>query len=58
MATTTQFLNTPAATSIDEARAAERAGCDFVIAQGTEAGGHVRGRIGLLPLLGGVASGF
>lgn len=40
--------------SIDEARAAERAGCDFVIAQGTEAGGHVRGRIGLLPLLGGV----
>src|SRR5258706_12270377 len=28
----------------DEAIAAERAGCDFVIAQGTEAGGHVRGR--------------
>jgi len=40
--------------SLDEARAAERAGCDFVIAQGTEAGGHVRGRLGLLPLLGGV----
>jgi NAD(P)H-dependent flavin oxidoreductase YrpB (nitropropane dioxygenase family) len=34
-----------------EAAAAERAGCDFVIAQGMEAGGHVRGRIGLLPLL-------
>ncbi|MCI4371830.1 MAG: nitronate monooxygenase, partial [Thermoplasmata archaeon] len=29
--------------SLDEAIAAERAGCDFVIAQGTEAGGHVRG---------------
>jgi len=37
--------------SRDEALAAERAGCDFVVAQGVEAGGHVRGRIGLLPLL-------
>jgi nitronate monooxygenase len=27
----------------DDARAAEDAGCDFVIAQGVEAGGHVRG---------------
>ncbi len=27
----------------DEARAAEGAGCDFVVAQGVEAGGHVRG---------------
>ena len=27
------------------------AGCDFVVAQGTEAGGHVRGRLGLLALL-------
>ncbi|MEB2346145.1 MAG: nitronate monooxygenase [Deltaproteobacteria bacterium] len=35
----------------DEARAAADAGCDFVIAQGTEAGGHVRGRTSLLPLL-------
>jgi NAD(P)H-dependent flavin oxidoreductase YrpB (nitropropane dioxygenase family) len=35
----------------DEARAAEQAGCDFVIAQGVEAGGHVRGQTGLLPLL-------
>jgi NAD(P)H-dependent flavin oxidoreductase YrpB (nitropropane dioxygenase family) len=37
--------------SLEEARAAEAAGCDFVVAQGTEAGGHVRGRSGLLPLL-------
>jgi nitronate monooxygenase len=37
-----------------EARAAEKAGCDFVVAQGTEAGGHVRGRVSLLPLLGAV----
>jgi nitronate monooxygenase len=35
----------------EEARAAEAAGCDFLIAQGVEAGGHVRGRSGLLPLL-------
>jgi NAD(P)H-dependent flavin oxidoreductase YrpB (nitropropane dioxygenase family) len=35
----------------EEARAAEQAGCDFVIAQGVEAGGHVRGQTGLLPLL-------
>ncbi len=38
--------------SCDEAVAAERAGCDLVVAQGTEAGGHVRGKIGLLALLG------
>ncbi|HEX5502976.1 MAG TPA: nitronate monooxygenase [Thermomicrobiales bacterium] len=37
-----------------EAVAAEAAGCDFVIAQGIEAGGHVRGTIGLLALLGEV----
>jgi nitronate monooxygenase len=37
--------------SEDEARAAEQAGCDFVIAQGVEAGGHLRGTLGLLPLL-------
>ncbi|MQA15843.1 MAG: nitronate monooxygenase [Pseudonocardiaceae bacterium] len=29
--------------SADEARAAVRAGCDLLVAQGTEAGGHVRG---------------
>jgi len=37
--------------SVDEAVAAEAAGCDLVVAQGVEAGGHVRGTIGLLPLL-------
>jgi nitronate monooxygenase len=37
--------------SADEARAAAEAGCDLVVAQGVEAGGHVRGRLGLLPLL-------
>jgi nitronate monooxygenase len=40
--------------SVEEARAAADAGCDFIIAQGVEAGGHVRGTIGLLPLLDGV----
>jgi nitronate monooxygenase len=40
--------------SLDEAIAAEAAGCDFVIAQGTEAGGHVRGQTSLLPLLSSV----
>jgi nitronate monooxygenase len=40
--------------SVDEARAAVAAGCDIVVAQGVEAGGHVRGTIGLLPLLDGV----
>ena len=37
--------------SCAEAMAAERAGCDFVVAQGLEAGGHVRGTLALLPLL-------
>lgn len=37
--------------SLVEAIAAERAGCDVVIAQGTEAGGHVRGQSSLMPLL-------
>ena len=37
--------------SVEEAVAAERAGCDFIIAQGIEAGGHVRGHIGVLALL-------
>ena len=36
--------------SLDEALAAEAAGCDFVVVQGSEAGGHVRGRSSLLPL--------
>jgi Nitronate monooxygenase len=37
--------------SAAEAWAAVEAGCDFVVAQGTEAGRHVRGRLGLLALL-------
>src|SRR5437764_13563329 len=40
--------------SVDEARAAVQAGCDLVVAQGVEAGGHVRGEVALLPLLDGV----
>jgi NAD(P)H-dependent flavin oxidoreductase YrpB (nitropropane dioxygenase family) len=38
--------------SVDEAIAAERAGCDLIAAQGIEAGGHVRGRLGLFPFVG------
>lgn len=34
-----------------EARRAVDCGCDYIAVQGTEAGGHVRGGIGLLPLL-------
>ena len=37
--------------SVDEALAAVDAGCDFIIVQGFEAGGHVRGTVSLLPLL-------
>jgi NAD(P)H-dependent flavin oxidoreductase YrpB (nitropropane dioxygenase family) len=37
--------------SVAEAVAAADAGCDLVVVQGVEAGGHVRGRMGLLPLL-------
>jgi NAD(P)H-dependent flavin oxidoreductase YrpB (nitropropane dioxygenase family)/GNAT superfamily N-acetyltransferase len=37
--------------SADEARAARDAGCDVIVAQGLEAGGHVRGTTALLPLL-------
>jgi len=37
--------------SREEALAAADVGCDFIIAQCIEAGGHVRGRIGLLALL-------
>src|SRR3954464_13721863 len=37
--------------SVDEAVAAVAAGCDVVVAQGVEAGGHVRGTLGLLALL-------
>lgn len=37
--------------SVKEAQQAQDAGCDFIVAQGIEAGGHVRGKIGLFPLL-------
>lgn len=37
--------------SVDEARAAADAGCRFVVAQGVEAGGHVRGTAPLAELL-------
>ena len=40
--------------SVWEARAAVDAGCDAIVVQGTEAGGHVRGEVSLLPLLGQV----
>jgi nitronate monooxygenase len=40
--------------SVAEARQAVDAGCDLVVAQGVEAGGHVRGTVGLLALLAGV----
>lgn len=41
--------------SVADAVAAERAGADIVIAQGVEAGGHVRGRVSSLVLLPQVA---
>ena len=37
--------------SVEEARAGADAGCDLIVAQGIEAGGHVRGAIGLIVLL-------
>jgi NAD(P)H-dependent flavin oxidoreductase YrpB (nitropropane dioxygenase family) len=37
--------------SIEEARRAVSAGVDVIIAQGVEAGGHVRGQVGLVSLL-------
>lgn len=37
--------------SVDEARAAVAAGCDFIIQQGNEAGGHVRGTTDLRDML-------
>ena len=40
--------------SVDEARAAAGTGSDLVVAQGVEAGGHVRGTVPLLALLDGV----
>jgi nitronate monooxygenase len=40
--------------SVEEARAAHQAGADAVIAQGVEAGGHVRGTIPALELLNAI----
>jgi NAD(P)H-dependent flavin oxidoreductase YrpB (nitropropane dioxygenase family) len=40
--------------SADEARQAVAAGCDFIVVQGTEAGGHVRGRTTLDELLASI----
>lgn len=40
--------------SVNEARAAVDAGCDVVVAQGVEAGGHVRGTTSLLTLIDAV----
>ena len=37
--------------SVDEAKAAVEAGCQYVIAQGMEAGGHVRGHVPLAELV-------
>ena len=42
--------------SKEEANAAAEAGCDVVVAQGIEAGGHIRGSLGLLSLLSEVVS--
>jgi NAD(P)H-dependent flavin oxidoreductase YrpB (nitropropane dioxygenase family) len=42
--------------SRDEAVAAVDAGCDLVVAQGSEAGGHVRGTLGLLRVLAEVVA--
>jgi len=42
--------------SVDDARAAVAAGADVVIAQGVEAGGHVRGNVSSLVLLPQVAA--
>jgi nitronate monooxygenase len=39
-----------------EAVAAQEAGCDFIVAQGIEAGGHIRGTVRLLDLLGELTS--
>jgi nitronate monooxygenase len=42
--------------SVEEARVAQEAGCDLVVVQGLEAGGHVRGNTGLLALIDEVRS--
>jgi NAD(P)H-dependent flavin oxidoreductase YrpB (nitropropane dioxygenase family) len=44
--------------SLEEARAAADAGCDVLVVQGREAGGHVRGTMPLLALLEQVRGGI
>lgn len=41
----------------EAARLAEDSGCDVLIAQGVEAGGHIHGNIGMLPLVETVVRG-
>ena len=41
--------------SAEEGRRAAAAGVDVIVVQGMEAGGHIRGQVGLLPLLPAVA---
>lgn len=43
--------------SVEEARRAAANGVDIIVAQGMEAGGHVRGQVGLLSLLPSVVEG-
>jgi NAD(P)H-dependent flavin oxidoreductase YrpB (nitropropane dioxygenase family) len=43
--------------SVEEARRAAANGVDVIVAQGVEAGGHVRGQVGLLSLLPSVVEG-
>src|SRR5437867_385670 len=40
--------------TVEQAESAAAAGCDVIVAQGTEAGGHVWGETSLLPLLDAV----
>ncbi|BAO91700.1 NAD(P)H-dependent flavin oxidoreductase [Caballeronia cordobensis] len=42
--------------SLEDALRAEKAGADVIIAQGVEAGGHVRGSTGIMPLLPEIAA--
>lgn len=43
--------------SLEEAVKAATAGCDFIVAQGVEAGGHIRGTVGTLDLICEVLDG-
>jgi nitronate monooxygenase len=41
--------------SKEEAKAAAEVGCDIIVAQGIEAGGHIRGKLGLVTVLNEIA---